>query len=170
MVGRAGAAPPALPTISYTGSSYTVRNAFGGVEAIAYHFAQGHTAGDTVVYFPNAKVVSMGDELVSVTPNIDSPNGGTAKGFSASLAEVLKLDFTYAIPGHGDDPMTKAQVAAYKAKWDTFIARGQAAVKAGVAKDKLMASIKTDDLGWNVNTAQWNNPARVDALYAEFSK
>jgi glyoxylase-like metal-dependent hydrolase (beta-lactamase superfamily II) len=165
----AGAAPPALPSISYPGSMYTVRNSYGGTEAIAYHFAPGHTAGDTVVYFPNDKVVSLGDELVATTPNIDSPNGGSAKGFRDSLAEVLKLDFDWAIPGHGDNPMTKAEVAAYKAKWDTFIQRGQAAVKSGVAKDKLMASIKTDDLGWNVNTPLWNQPARVDALYAELS-
>ena len=165
----AGATPPALPSITYAGPFYTVRNSFGGTEATVYHFASGHTGGDSVVYFPNAKVVSLGDELVAVTPNIDSPNGGSAKGFRDSLAKVLELDFVWAIPGHGDNPMTKAEVAAYKAKWDTFIQRGQAAVKSGVTKDKLMASIKTDDLGWNVNTPIWNNPARIDALYAELS-
>ncbi len=165
----AGAAPPALPSVSYAGPFYTVRNSFGGTEAIVHHFAPGHTAGDSVVYFPNQKVVALGDELVATTPNIDSPNGGSAKGFRDSLAKVLELDFVWAIPGHGDNPMTKAEVAAYKAKWDTFIARGQAAVKSGVTKDKLMASIKADDLGWNVTTPIWANPARVDALYAEFS-
>ena len=43
-------------------------------------------------------------------------------------------------------------------------------MKAGTPKDKLLASIKTDDLGWNVNTGIWLQPARVDNLYAELSK
>ncbi len=40
-------------------------------------------------------------------------------------------------------------------------------MKSGVAKDKLLASIKVDDLGWNINTAQWQQPVRVEAFYNE---
>ena len=29
---------------------------------------------------------------------------------------------------------------------------------------------KADDIGWNVNTPQWQAPARLDPLYEEFSK
>jgi glyoxylase-like metal-dependent hydrolase (beta-lactamase superfamily II) len=158
------------PNKTYDGGRYPIIGTGGHIEAIAYHFTPGHTGGDTVVYFPDDKVVSVGDMLTSGTPNVDSPQGGTAKGIRDSIGEVLKLDFDWAIPGHGDNPMTKAEVQAYKQKWDTFISRGQAAVKSGVTKDKLMASIKTDDLGWNVNTPIWNNPQRIDALYAEFSQ
>jgi len=30
-----------------------------------------------------------------------------------------------------------------------------------------MAKIKTDDLGWNINNAQWTAPARLDPFYEE---
>ena len=36
--------------------------------------------------------------------------------------------------------------------------------------EKLMAKIKTDDLGWNVTTANWTQPARLDPFYAELSR
>jgi hypothetical protein len=61
-------------------------------------------------------------------------------------------------------------VLAYKLKWDLFIARARAAIKAGTPKDKLMASIKTDDIGWVVTNLGWINPERLDAFYAEMSK
>jgi hypothetical protein len=34
----------------------------------------------------------------------------------------------------------------------------------------LLASIKTDDIGWNITGAQWNAPARLDPFYEELSK
>jgi hypothetical protein len=43
-------------------------------------------------------------------------------------------------------------------------------VKKGTPKDQLIAQIKTDDLGWNINNQQWNNPQRLDAFYEELSK
>jgi cyclase len=158
---------PTAPTITY--NDVLVTNP-AGVRVEAHHWGAGHTAGDTVVYFPAQKIVSGGDEVVGVTPNIDSAFGGSLTGWLKSLDALAKLDFDYVIPGHGNDPISRADFMAYKKKWETIAERGRAAVKSGVAKDKLMASIKTDDLGWNINTGIWLQPARVDALYAELSK
>jgi len=108
--------------------------------------------------------------VVEVTPNIDYPFGGSVNGWLKSLDAIAKLDFEYVIPGHGNDPMTKAQFLDYAKKWHTFADRARAAIKAGTPKDKLMASIKTDDLGWNVNTPLFTQPARLDPFYAELSK
>ena len=163
-----GARKPAQPSIVYSTSPFTVD--VGGTKAVAYHFAPGHTSGDTLVYFPDVKVVSGGDDVVAVTPNTDYPFGGSVLGWQTTMNALMKLDFDTVIPGHGDNPMTKAEVATYKAKWDTFIERAKAAVKAGTPKAELMAKIKTDDLGWNVNTPQWTAPARLDPFYAELSK
>ena len=138
-----------------------------GASAQAFHFARGHTGGDTIVYFPDLRVVSMGDELVAATPNCDYPFEGSVLGWQKSLAAVLKLKFDVAIPGHGDNPMTRAEVEAYAKKWDTFIARARAEIKAGTPKDQLMAKIRTDDLGWNVTTPNWTQPARLDPFYEE---
>ena len=85
------------------------------------------------------------------------------------VASTLKLDFDTLIPGHGN-VMTKADVQTFKGKWDTLVSRAEEQVKKGTPKDKLLASIKTDDIGWNVTTAQWNTPARLDPFYEELSK
>jgi cyclase len=158
---------PIAPGITYN-DSLTV-NA-GGATAVLHHYAAGHTGGDTLVYFPDVKIVSGGDEVVATAPNVDFPFGGSATGWLKSLDAVSKLDFDYVIPGHGNDPISKADFMTYKHKWDTLVQRGRDAVKAGAPKDKLLASIKTDDLGWNINTPQWSAPARLDPFYAELSK
>ncbi len=141
-----------------------------GAKAQAFHFARAHTGGDTIVYFPDVRVVSVGDELVATTPNCDYPFEGSVLGWQKSMAALLKLKFDVAIPGHGDNPMTRAEVEAYVKKWDTFIERARAEIKAGTPKDQLMAKIKTDDLNWNVTTANWTQPARLDPFFAELSQ
>jgi cyclase len=158
---------PTAPSITYESELTTTA---GGVKVEAHHWGAGHTAGDTVVYFPAQKIVAGGDEVVEVTPNIDYPFGGGVTGWLKSLDAIAKLDFDYVIPGHGNDPMTKAQFLDYARKWHAFADRARAAVKAGTPKDKLMASIKTDDLGWNVTTPLFTQPARLDPFYAEMSQ
>jgi cyclase len=153
---------PASPDVTYD-KTYEIK--LGGKTVKLNHFANGHTDGDTVVYFPDLKVVSMGDELVAVTPNCDYGNGGSITGWLNSLDQTLKLDWDLAIPGHGDNPLTKADMKAFRDKWATFLDRAKAAVKAGATKDKLVAAIRTDDL-WTFNPNAWTG-ARLDGLYAE---
>jgi cyclase len=142
----------------------------GMASAVAHHFGRGHTGGDTVVYFPDVKVVSTGDLVVAAAPNIDFPFGGSLVEYQHVLESILKLDFDMAIPGHGNDPMTKADVQAFKKKVDTVITRAKELVATGTPKDQLFAQLKTDDLGWNLNTPQWTQAARLDPLYEELSK
>jgi glyoxylase-like metal-dependent hydrolase (beta-lactamase superfamily II) len=158
---------PANPNVTYA-KDQVVK--LGGVTAEAHYFGRGHTGGDTFVYFPDVKVVSTGDMFVATAPNADYPFGGSVVEWSKSLDNLLKLDFDTAIPGHGNDPLTKADVQAFKQKIDTIISRGAELVKKGTPKDQLLAQIKTDDIGWNINNAQWSAPARLDPFYDELSK
>jgi len=156
----------AEPTITFT-RRYTVT--IPGAVAEAYHFNAAHTGGDTIVYFPDLKVVCSGDE-VSANPNVDYPDGGSMLGWQKNLAEIDKLDFDTLIPGHGDAPLTRAQFEDYRRRVDAVIEDARALVKAGVPKDQIVAKIPFKDLGWTINPAQWNNPARLDAFYAEMSQ
>jgi glyoxylase-like metal-dependent hydrolase (beta-lactamase superfamily II) len=143
----------------------------GKAEAIAYHFAAGHTSGDTVVYFKDAKVVSLGDEFTATPPNCDYPMGGSILTWSKSLAEVLKLDFDTAIPGHGNDPMTKADVATFQKRIDAIGKKAVELVKAGTTKEQLRAQIQMS-LGADMGNWQMNNviaDARLDAFYQDIS-
>jgi glyoxylase-like metal-dependent hydrolase (beta-lactamase superfamily II) len=108
----APAGKPAEPNVTY-GKKTTIK--LGGVKAEVYHFSRAHTGGDSVVYFPDLKIVAGGDAIVNGAPNIDFPNGGSAVEWPKLIASTLKLDFDTVIPGHG--VMTKADVEAYKGKW-----------------------------------------------------
>src|SRR5580658_7636320 len=154
---------PAPPSITYPGAEYTVT--LGGVKVELHHFGRAHTSGDTVVYFPDLKVVSVSDVVTTgkTGPLIDYAGGGSASDWTNVLAGILALDFDAAIPGNGD-VLTKADVQAYKTKFDTVIARARELVRMGVAQDQLLAQLKTDDIGWAPRVP------KVDAFYAELSE
>ena len=151
---------PAPPSVTYPGSEYALH--LGGETVELHHFGRAHTSGDTVVYFPAQKVVCVSDVVTTgkTPPLIDYPGGGSALDWSNVLASILKLDFDAAIPGNGD-PLTKADIQAYKTKFDTVIARAKELVRQGVPQDQLLAQIKTDDIGWAPRVPD------VAAFYAE---
>jgi cyclase len=151
---------PAPPTITYPGTAYTVK--LDGATAELHHFGRAHTSGDTVVYFPDSKVVCVSDVVTTgkTGPLIDYAGGGSAADWTNVLAAILKLDFDAAIPGNGD-VLTKADVQAYKNKFDTVMARAKELVKQGVPQDQLLMQLKTDDIGWAPRIP------KMDAFYAE---
>jgi len=153
---------PARPDITYD-RTYVIR--LGGKTVRLVHFGPGHTDGDTLVYFPDLKVVAMGDELTS-TPFFDYAAGGSIAGWVDSLDQVLKLDWDTAIPGHGANPLGRAEVIAFRDKLAAFLDRARAQVKAGTPKAQLIASMKADDL-WALPAGLWADPVRLDGLYAE---
>jgi glyoxylase-like metal-dependent hydrolase (beta-lactamase superfamily II) len=156
-----GGGKVAAPTITYR-DNYTIR--LGGVEADLMHFGNAHTNGDTVVYFPNLKVVAVGG-LYADTPDPDFAAGGSLVEWSPVLAQVLKLDFDVAVPSSG--PMiSRAELEAFKNKIDTVLSRASSLVKKGVTEDQFMAQLKTDDLGWHLNFPG----QRLHSLYAELSR
>jgi len=153
---------PAPPSITYPGAEYTVQ--LGDVKVELHHFGRAHTSGDTVVFFPDLRVVALSDTVTTgkTGPLIDYAGGGSATDWTNVLTGVLSLDFDAAIPGNGD-VLTKADVLAFKMKFDTVIARARELVRAGVPQDQLLAMIKTDDIGWTPRVP------KVDAFYAELS-
>ena len=140
---------PGLPTVTFA-KDYVLK--FGGAEVDAHFYGRGHTGDDTMVYFPDLKVVMVSDQITDATPIVDFANGGSALEWTRVLDGVLKLDFDMAIPGRGE-PKTKAEVEAYRAKFATLISRANDAIKAGATKETLASQVMTDDLGWKLNAA-----------------
>jgi glyoxylase-like metal-dependent hydrolase (beta-lactamase superfamily II) len=133
----------AAPTKTYD-RDFTV--ALGGIEVKVHHFGNAHTNGDSVVYFPVLRVVAVGD-LFAATPDPDYAAGGSLVGWGPVLGEILKLDFDVVVPGSGP-PVSRADLVAFKTKIDTLVSRAGDLVKKGVPKTRLMAQLRTDDLGW----------------------
>jgi len=152
---------PAAPSVTYD-KDYVVR--LGGVAVEVHHYGRSHTGGDSIVYYPDLKVVLTSDAVTTgaTGPLIDYP-GGSALEWKRVLDTMLKLDFDTAIPGAGPI-LTKADVQAFKTKFDTVIDRATELVRKGVPKDQLLAQIKTDDIGWAPRIPQ------VDAFIEELGK
>lgn len=124
----------------------------GGVEVQAIHYAPGHTGGDSVVYFPDLKVVVLSDIMtppVGAGMLIDYAGGGSALGWLRALDAVLKLDFDMAIPGNGD-PVTKADVEAYAKKAHATIDKARELIKASTPADQLLSALNSTGAGFTM--------------------
>jgi glyoxylase-like metal-dependent hydrolase (beta-lactamase superfamily II) len=135
---------PGLPTTTFP-KDYVLK--FGGAEVQAHSFGRGHTGDDTMVYFPDLKVVMVSDQMTNNSPIVDFANGGSAVEWTQVLDGVLKLDFEMAIPGRGE-PKSRDEVLAFRDNFAKLIGRATEAIEAGATRDQLAAQVKTDDLGW----------------------
>ncbi len=91
----------ALPNVTYSKFMTLYMN---GEEIDIVHYPDGHTDGDSVVFFKHANVVHMGDHHFSgFFPFVDIENGGNVLTMAANVKLVLAVidEQTKVIPGHG---------------------------------------------------------------------
>jgi cyclase len=96
------APPAALPVITYSGP---LTFHMDGEDVQAIPIPKAHTDGDTLVRFPNANVIMIGDYFRSLGyPNIDRANGGSLQGMIDGIDTAIKLcnATTKVVPGHGE--------------------------------------------------------------------
>jgi glyoxylase-like metal-dependent hydrolase (beta-lactamase superfamily II) len=135
------------------------------------HIPNAHTDGDSVVFFPQANVVHMGDLFVTYGfPIVDVNNGGHVSGMIAGIEQffsALPADVKV-IPGHG--PLCNVEdvrkfVAMMK---ETRALVAQAAQQGKTPEQMKQAHLlaKYEDLGKGMIKAdQW-----IDLLYAEVTE
>ncbi len=90
-----------LPMITYAQS---VSIHFNGEEVRAAHFPNGHTDGDTVLFFTASNVVHLGDDFFAGKfPFVDLNSGGNVSGLIKNIGELVSQIPSDAklIPGHG---------------------------------------------------------------------
>lgn len=95
------APPEALPIITF---EHDVTVHLNGEDIRALHFPSGHTDGDSIIFFPKANVVHMGDDFVTYGfPFIDVAAGGSVKGMIDAVEAVIQKlpPDVKVIPGHG---------------------------------------------------------------------
>jgi glyoxylase-like metal-dependent hydrolase (beta-lactamase superfamily II) len=129
--------PQAWPSVTYE-NSLTLQLA--GEEVQLVHYPHAHTDGDTVVFFKNAKVVSMGDIYFSgMYPIFHPEHAGSLSGYLRAIESVLRKisDDTKIVPGHG--PLSsKKELAAYH----QMILASVAAVKTGIRRGLSLEQIQ----------------------------
>ena len=126
-----------LPTKTY---AKTDSPTVDGIRIRLYHWAPGHTSGDTVIYLPDEKIVFGGDLLVSTRPDalIHPEKNGSAAGWIENAKGMLSLDADIYLTGHGD-VMTKTDVQKKLA----FVQDRYNKIKSMVAQGKSLDEVKT---------------------------
>lgn len=136
----------ALPVVTFT-SDITLH--FNGEDIKVIHVDPAHTDSDSIVVFPNAKIIHMGDCFITVSyPFVDVSSGGTFDGFVGAAAKVLGMtDNSFKIiPGHGA-LSTKADLKV----WQDMLVEIRASVKKAVDAGKTLDAIQKMNL-----TAKWD--------------
>jgi len=166
------ATPPypsfALPIVTY---SQSVTLHINGEEVRAIHYPNGHTDGDTIVFFVNSKVVHMGDDFFANRfPFVDIESGGSVQGLIDNITRLLTEIPADAkiIPGHGplstiDDLKTYRQALIETAN----------IVQEGMKKNMPVAEIKK--AGLPEKYKEWGTgfikpDVWIDILYRSYSK
>lgn len=91
----------ALPVITYSDGINVYIN---GETLNVIHLPNGHTDGDSVIYFEQANVLHAGDLFFNgMFPYIDLDAGGDVLGYVRNIEKLLAMisDDTKIIPGHG---------------------------------------------------------------------
>src|SRR5215212_2224794 len=90
----------ALPVITFD-QSLTVH--FNGEEIRVIHYPQGHTDGDSVIFFTSSNVIHLGDDFFAGRfPFVDVDSGGNVVGLAKNIGEIIPKIPAGAklIPGH----------------------------------------------------------------------
>jgi glyoxylase-like metal-dependent hydrolase (beta-lactamase superfamily II) len=93
--------PQAYPVITF---DHRLTIHLNGEDVRGIHMPNGHTDGDTIVFFTKSNVVHMGDDFFNgMFPFIDFENGGSVKGYIKAVEDSLTQIPADAkiIPGHG---------------------------------------------------------------------
>jgi len=91
----------ALPVLTYDEG---VSLHFNGEEIRAVYFPNGHTDGDTVLFFTSSNAVHLGDDFfIGRFPFVDLESKGSVEGLLRNIGDLLQMIPADAkiIPGHG---------------------------------------------------------------------
>jgi cyclase len=152
---------PGAPNVTLENN---VRLYLGGKRVEVHHFGRAHTDGDVVAYFPDHRVVAMGDMFTvgnGLPPLVDYPGGGSTREWPRSLEGALALDFDTAIPGHGK-PTTKDDLRKYR---DNLTTLGRQ-VHEMLTKDASRAEVEKE-LRSRFGFEDFHIQASLDGLLAE---
>lgn len=133
------ATPEALPIITF---DHDLTLHLNGEDIRAMFVPNGHTDGDSMVYFAKSNVLHTGDDFVRYGfPFVDQAAGGSVKGMIAACEKVIAEmpGDVKIIPGHGqlsnlDDVR----------KFVTMLKDTRAAVERGVRKGKSLDQLKQE--------------------------
>lgn len=121
---------------------------FNGETIKVLHFPNGHTDGDSVIYFIESNVVHMGDHyFAGMFPFVDIDSGGNVLSFADNIKIIIDSvpDDVRIIPGHGPLSNKEELISYYKMLQDS-IQIVQQNVNQGMTLEQLLENGLPDDL------------------------
>lgn len=157
----------AWPVVTYTESMSIYIN---DEEVRAVHYPNGHTDGDTVVFFVKSNVVHLGDNFFAGRfPFVDLDSGGSVQGLINNIAAQLKQIPADAklIPGHGS-------VSTHDdlSKYHQTLSETARIVQDGMKKRKSLEDIKK--AGFPEKYKEWGSgfikpDSWIETIYKSYS-
>ena len=92
----------------------------GGIEVNMVHVGAVNTPGDTVVLFPDLKVLAVGDLYTTTPPTPAMAAAGDLSRWSQALARALRLEFELVVPSEGP-VLPRADLEAFKLRLDARV-------------------------------------------------
>ena len=131
----------------------------GSQKVELWYFGTGHTTGDIVVYFPEAKTAFLGDQFFGTRPQlIHAYKGGNAFAHVATLEKMLAtLDAVTFCSGHSE-PADRNSILQHITQMKAM----QEKVRSLVGQSKSLADIKP--------AFPDNEAALVETLYHELKR
>ena len=123
-----------------------IRMYVGGREVQVFHLKRGHTDGDSIVYFPQSKVVHMGDLFFNkVIPVIDRAHGASTAEWTETIdAVIARVDpACQFIPGHGE-VTNVADLKAFKQYLLDLRAAVKKAIDQGMTREQALKEVKLE--------------------------
>lgn len=157
----------ALPEITYATAMSIY---FNGEEIRLVHYPNGHTDGDSVIFFTASNVAHLGDDYFKDRfPFVDMDNGGSVQGLTRNIGEIINRLAPDAkiIPGHG----AVATIEDLK-NYHRMLQETTASVRTGMTAGKTLEGLKKDGLPekyktWGegfIKTDRW-----IETIYKSFS-
>ena len=154
-----------LPIITYDDDA-TVH--FNDDTIALIHLPNGHTDGDSAVWFKQSNVIHMGDHFFNGRfPYVDVPSGGSIDGFVANVEAAAEQvpDDVKVIPGHGA-LSTKAELLAWIGKVKASAQNVRDGLAKGQAPADIAAQLDQDFPGWGsgfITAERWIAIVQQDA-------
>ena len=138
----------ALPLVTYDES---ISIHFNNDEIKAVHYPNGHTDGDSVIFFAKSNVVHMGDHFFAGRfPFVDLDSGGSVQGMTKNVGDIIKIlpADVKIIPGHG----ALATLEDLKA-YHQMLVETTAHIRNGMKAGKSLEGLKKD--GFPAKYKEW---------------
>ena len=135
---------PKAPNVTYRDMMKVVK---GGREVQLHFVGRGHTAGDTMVFLPEERIVFTGDFFVGQPGAAALPfmGDGFVNEWPASLQRLKGLDFDVIVPGHGRPFREREQIETLQSYLRDFWQQVSDFRAEGLSVDQAVARVDMSD-------------------------